>query len=177
MAETRTLARPYAEAVFSLASERKELQQWATMLGLLADVGADERISTLVGDPRISKEHVTGLLVDICGNQLTADGKNLARLLVENERFHLIADIATQFEQLKADAEGTLEVEAISAFELDDAQMKSISQAMQKKLGREVKLVTKLDKSLIGGVVIRAGDLVIDGSVTGRLRELAAQLN
>ncbi|MDH3672216.1 MAG: F0F1 ATP synthase subunit delta [Gammaproteobacteria bacterium] len=177
MAETRTLARPYAEAIFSLASERKELQQWATMLGLLADVGADERISALVGDPRISKEHVTGLLVDICGNQLTADGKNLARLLVENERFHLIADIATQFEQLKADAEGTLEVEAISAFELDDAQMKSISQAMQKKLGREVKLVTKLDKSLIGGVVIRAGDLVIDGSVTGRLRELAAQLN
>lgn len=177
MAEAKTLARPYAEAVFGLARERDELQRWSDMLGLVADVVADDRIASLIDDPRVTTEHLTGLLLDVCGDHLNEDGKNFVRVLVDNGRVALLPDIVIQFEQSKADAEGVVEVEAVSAFELDDAQMKNIERAMKKKLGRDVKLATRTDKSLIGGVIVRAGDLVIDGSVTCRLRELASQLS
>jgi F-type H+-transporting ATPase subunit delta len=176
MAELETLARPYAEAVFTLAQQQRELQSWSVMLRLLADVASDERIIELVGDPRVSSERLAGLLLDIAGGSLSGDGKNFVRLLVDNERVTLMPAIAAQFERLRADAEGIIEVEASAAFELSEAQIKQITQAVKKRLGREVKLNASIDKSLIGGVVIRAGDLVIDGSVTGHLRDLAAQL-
>ncbi|MFQ5994649.1 MAG: F0F1 ATP synthase subunit delta [Acidiferrobacterales bacterium] len=177
MAETKTLARPYAEAAFELAKERDGLMTWSDMLQLISDIVADERVAVLIVDPRVSKAHLTGLLLDVGGSSLNQDAKNFVRLLVENERLGLLPDIRSQFEELKADAEGIVEVEAISAFELNQAQKKKISQAVEKKLGREVKLTARVDKSLIGGVVIRAGDFVIDGSVTGRLRDLALQLS
>jgi F-type H+-transporting ATPase subunit delta len=177
MAELETLARPYAEAVFTLAKDRGELRQWSEVLRLLAHVANDERIIELVSDPRVSTERLAGLLIDIAGSSLTDDGKNFVRLLVENGRLTLMAAIAGQFERLRADAEGIIEVEASAAFELSAVQIKQIVQAVKKRLGREVKLNASIDKSLIGGVVIRAGDLVIDGSVTGHLRDLAAQLN
>ncbi len=103
--------------------------------------------------------------------------KNFVRVLVEADRVNLLPDVVVQFEQFKTDAEGTVEVEAISAFELDEAHREQIVNAMKTKLGRNVELTATVDKSLIGGVVIRAGDLVIDGSVTERLRELASQLS
>ena len=177
MAEIETLARPYAEAVFALAREQQALPQWAQMLSLLAEIADDERIAALVVDPRVSAEQLTGLLLDIGGANLNEDGKNFVRLLVHNDRITLLPAIAAQFEQLKADAEGVVEVEAISAFALGDEQIRQITQSVQQKLGREVKLHTGVDKALIGGVIIRAGDLVIDGSVTGHLQDLAAQLN
>lgn len=176
MAESRTLARPYAEAVFNLATEHDRLAQWSGMLRLLAEVTSDPRVATLAADPRVSKRHLAGLLLDICGARLNEDGKNLVRLLIENERLELLADITAVFEALRADAEGTIEVEAISAFRLSDKEIQNIAQAVKAKLGREVKLTSSVDRSLMGGVVIRAGDLVIDGSVKGRLHGLAAQL-
>lgn len=177
MAETKTLARPYAEAVFTLAKEGDELQKWSEMLRLLTEVTTDDRIASLTEDPRVTKEYLTGLLLDIGGDRLNEDGKNLIRVLVENGRVALLPYMAMQFEQFKADTEGIVEVEAVSAFELGGAQMKNIEHAMKRRLGRDVKLMGRVDKSLIGGVTIRVGDLVIDGSVTGRLRELASQLN
>ncbi|MFQ6021588.1 MAG: F0F1 ATP synthase subunit delta [Acidiferrobacterales bacterium] len=177
MAETKTLARPYAEAVFSLAKERDELDKWSDMLGLMGSVVTDERVARLTDDPQVTRDYFTGLLLDIGGDRLTADGKNFVRLLVDNDRIGLLPDIVMQFEQFKAEAEGIVEVEAVAAFKLDKGQMANIEHAMKKKLGREVRLTATVDKSLIGGVIIRAGDLVIDGSVTARLRELASQLN
>lgn len=177
MAELKTLARPYAEAVFTLAKDRGELQQWSEALRLLAHVATDERIIELASDPRVSTERLAGLLLDIASGSLSEDGKNFVRLLVENRRLTLMSAIAIQFERLRADAEGIIEVHASAAFELSEAQLKQITQAVKKKLGREVKLNASIDKSLIGGIVIRAGDLVIDGSVTGHLRDLAAQLH
>ncbi len=176
MAEAKTLARPYAEAVFNLAKERDALQAWSDMLRFLTSVSTDARVALIIDDPRSTKDYVTGLLLDICSEHLNEDGKNFVRLLVENDRVSLLPDIVAQYEQLKAEAEGIVEVEAVSAFELDQAQMENIERVMKMRLGRDVRLTTKVDKSLIGGVVIRAGDLVIDGSVTGRLRELASQL-
>ncbi|GMQ76963.1 MAG: F0F1 ATP synthase subunit delta [Gammaproteobacteria bacterium] len=177
MAESRTLARPYAEAVFALARQGSGLVHWSDMLRVMTEVATDERVAALATDPRVSPQHLTGLLLDVGGDTLGHDGKNLVRLLVENERLSLLPEIVEQYEELRADAEGIVEVEAISAFELDQAQAQKIAQAMQQKLGREVRLTTGVDRSLLGGVVVRAGDLVIDGSVKGRLHDLAAQLN
>lgn len=177
MAEIETLARPYAEAVFALAEEQQALPKWSQMLDLLVEVASDDRIAALAVDPRVSPVQLTGLLLDIGGASLSDDAKNVVRLLVQNDRVTLLPAIAAQFEQLKADAEGVVEVEAIAAFELNSEQTKQITQSVQQKLGREVKLHTSVDKALIGGVIIRAGDLVIDGSVRGHLYDLAAQLN
>lgn len=177
MAEIETLARPYAEAVFALAKQQQALPKWSQMLALLAEVASDERIAALAVDPRVSPAQLTGLLLDIGGPNLSEDAKNLVRLLVQNDRVMLLPIIATQYERLKADAEGVIDVEAIAAFELSSEQIKQITQSVQQKLGREVKLRTSVDKALIGGVIIRAGDLVIDGSVRGHLHDLAAQLN
>ncbi len=177
MAEIETLARPYAEAVFALAKEQQALPKWSQMLRLLAELCDDERIAALAVDPRVSPAQLTGLLLDIGGANLSEDAKNFVRLLVQNDRVMLLPAIAAQFERLKADAEGIVEVEAIAAFELNSEQIKQITQSVQKKLGREVRLHTRVDKALIGGVIIRAGDLVIDGSVRGHLHDLAAQLN
>ncbi|MDX1488267.1 MAG: F0F1 ATP synthase subunit delta [Acidiferrobacterales bacterium] len=177
MAEIETLARPYAEAVFALAKEQQALPKWSQMLGLLAEVASDERVAALAVDPRVNAAQLTGLLLDIGGASLSEDAKNLVRLLVENDRVVLLPAIAAQFERLKADAEGVVDVEAIAAFELNSNQIKQIAQSVQQKLGREVTLHTSVDKTLIGGVIIRAGDLVIDGSVRGHLYDLAAQLD
>ena len=177
MAELETLARPYAEAVFALAQEQRAPQPWSAMLQLLADIASDERVVELANDPRVSSERLSALLLDIASDKLNEDGRNFVRLLLENGRMTLMPAIASQFERLRAKAEGIIEVEARAAFELSEAQKKQIAQAVRVRLGREVKLNASVDTSLIGGVVIRAGDLVIDGSVAGHLRDLAAQLN
>ena len=107
----------------------------------------------------------------------SSDGENLVRLLQDNHRIALLPEIAHQFEQLKAEAQGYIDAEVVSAFDVEPAQMKSISEALRRRLGREINLTSRVDKSLIGGVIIRAGDLVIDGSVRGRLYSLATYLN
>ncbi len=177
MSEQLTLARPYAEALFQLATEHKELDKWSDMLALMATAAADTRLITLSQDPRLARARFTQLFLDICGRALNSDGENLVRLLQENRRITLLPEIAHQFEKLKADAQGRVDAEVVSAFEVEPAQMKSISEALKKKLSREINLTSRVDKSLVGGVIIRAGDLVIDGSVRGRLRALANYLN
>ncbi|MHB8453332.1 MAG: F0F1 ATP synthase subunit delta [Acidiferrobacterales bacterium] len=177
MSETPTLARPYAEAVFRLATERSELDKWSGMLSLAATVAADAQLAVLSDDPRIARARVTQLFLDVCGHGLNQDGANLVRLLQENRRIGLLPEIARQFEHLKAGAEGRVDAEVVSAFELEPAQLKTIAAALKKKLGHEINLTSTVDKLLVGGVIIRAGDLVIDGSVRGRLRALASYLN
>ncbi len=177
MSEQSTLARPYAEAVFRLAKERNELGPWSKMLALAASVAADAQLIELATDPRLPRARFTQLFLDVCGRGLNKDGENLVRLLQDNRRIAVLPEIAHQFEQLKADAENRIDAEVLSAFDLDAAQLKSIAAALKKKLGREINLVSTVDKSLVGGVIIRAGDLVVDGSVRGRLRALASYLN
>ncbi len=176
MSEQSTLARPYAEALFGLAMERKDLRKWSAMLAFMASVAADTRLASLAQDPRIDRAQFTRLFLDICGDGIDHDGRNLLRLLQDNHRTGLLQEIAHQFEDLKAEAEGSVDAEVISAFEVEPGQLESISGALKKKLGREIKLTSRVDRSLIGGVIIRAGDLVIDGSVRGRLRTLANYL-
>jgi F-type H+-transporting ATPase subunit delta len=177
MAETKTVARPYAEAVFQLAQQTDELSRWSERLALLAGVAVDDDIAQLAKDPRVPRERLAGLLLTICGDRLGPNGENLVRVLAENRRVPLLPQIHALFETLSAEAEGRVEATVISAFALDTTQKQNIEQTLKRKFGREVNLTAEVDKDLIGGIVIRAGDLVIDGSARGRLRALASKLN
>ncbi len=193
MAEKQTAARPYAEAVFALARERDALQAWSETLARAAAVARDEGMARLAANPRVERARFLGLFLDICGdvpgrtsvagdrmsgatNRLSAEGANFIRLLVENRRLALLPEIAALYENLKAEAEARIEATVVSAFALDTAQRKGIEQALQRRFGRAVQLTTEVDRQLVGGIVIRAGDLVIDGSVRGRLAALASEL-
>ncbi len=177
MAEKKTLARPYAEAVFRLARESKALNKWSQGLRTAAAIAADKQMSALIDNPRVSRERVIGLFLDILGRELNKEGVNFIRLLTDNRRLTLLPEIAELFEQLKAEAEKVVAAEVISAHPVSAEQIKQIGMALKKRLGREVQVVSKINPGIIGGMVIRAGDLVIDGSVTGRLRALSSYLN
>lgn len=175
MAERLTLARPYAEAVFKLAQEDNDLAGWSNVLKTLALVAADDGMKQILLNPQASDEAVFGLIVDIVG-KLDAKPENFVRVLLENSRLVLLPEISKLYEAHRAQAEASLDVEVISAIKLDDKQEKSLASALEKKLGKKINLTSAVDKSLIGGVVIHAGDLVIDGSVKGHLGDLASQL-
>jgi F-type H+-transporting ATPase subunit delta len=174
--ERATLARPYAEAVFRLAREKKALAGWSEMLKLAAAVAADPQMTRLVDNPRVPRTRFVEFFLDVCGKKLDADGANLVRLLTENHRLALLPEIAALFEALRAEAETRVEAEVVSATAVSADQLKTIAAALKQRLGREVTLATRLDPSLVGGIVIRAGDLVIDGSVRGKLVALATHL-
>lgn len=174
--ERSTLARPYAEAVFRLARERKALAAWSDMLGLAAAVARDPQMNRLVDNPRVPRERFVAFFLDVCGKKIDKDGANFVRLLAENRRIQLLPEIAALYEELRASAESRIEAEVVSAVAVGADQLETIAAALKKRLGRDVNLATRIDPSLIGGVVIRAGDLVIDGSVRGKLKLLATHL-
>jgi F-type H+-transporting ATPase subunit delta len=172
MAEKTTIARPYAQAIFELAQSRKELPLWSQMLQLAAAVAADKRVAALLDNPNLDKAQVVKLFLDICGDKLNPQAQNLIRLLVENGRMDVLTEIAGHYEVYRAEAERTVEAQVVSAFPVDEAQKKQIIASLKKRLGREVTLSCTTDKNLLGGAIIRAGDLVIDGSTTGQLAKL-----
>jgi len=177
MLEKTTIARPYAQAVFELAQEEDALATWSEQLDLLVQIAADRDMQSLLGDPRISKAQLESLVLEIGADKLTDTGQHLVKVLISAERFILSAEIRSLFEELKAEAEKVIEVEISSAFPLDEAEKQKLSEAMRLRLGRSVELNTHLDPGLIGGVVVRAGDEVIDLSLRGRLEEMASEFN
>jgi len=176
MAEIQTLARPYAEAVFELAKSSDALARWSEMLAFISAVAADENMQRLSNDPRLDRARFLELFLNICGKNVSDEGANFVHLLLENRRLSLMPEIVSQFEALKAEAEARLEATVVSAFPLEADQIKTLGNALKRKFGRDVNLTAQVDKTLLGGVVIRAGDLVIDGSLRGRLAELAVHL-
>lgn len=175
MAERLTLARPYAEAVFRLAQEDNTLAQWSDVLQSLAMIAGDEKMQDIISNPETDDEALFGLIVSITG-KLEPKMENLVRVLMENNRLLLMPEVAQLYEEQRAQAEASVEVEVSSAIKLDAEQENIIAKALEKKLGKKIKLSSSVDESLIGGVVIHAGDLVIDGSVKGHLDELASHL-
>jgi len=176
MAEISTIARPYAEAVFELAQESSSLGVWSGVLQYAAAVAADRDMLDIIGNANISREQVVGLFADICGKKLSKEGLNLIKLLAENHRLMVLPEISLQFEALKAEAEKTIEAEVIAAYEVSSAQQKKIAENLKKRLGREVTLTCRVDNTLLGGAIIKAGDLVIDGSTQGQIQRLAIEL-
>jgi len=174
--ESTTIARPYAEAAFSRAVETDKLDTWEEMLGLLATVVADDDIAALVSNPRMDGAQLTELMLAIGGGRLTDEGQNFVRILVENKRLGVIGDISDMFGEMKSAQEGALDVVISSAFPIKPAQEAQLVEALQKKLGREIRISSEEDPELIGGVRIRAGDLVIDGSIREQLNRLSNEL-
>lgn len=172
MAEIQTSARPYAQAVFELAQGQDELESWSKALAALSEVVAMEAVQALLDNPRVPDEALAGVLLEACGDAFDQRQQNLLRLLVENGRLELAGAIAERFEELRAEAESRIEVEVFSAVELDSKHKQVLSGALAQRLGREVVLNCKLDPDMLGGAVIRAGDLVIDGSVNAELEHM-----
>ena len=177
MAESTTLARPYAQAIFELASANNALAHWSDVLNNLIEMMHQEMVASITDSVKVSKKQLISILHDIAGNQIDDQGKNLLSLLIDNGRLDLLPEIKAVYEVMRADAESTVEAHVTTAFELDQAQSDQIASALKAKLGREVKIVTTVDKTILGGAIIRAGDLVIDGSVTGRINKLGQSMN
>ncbi len=177
MAEKRTIARPYAQAVFDLAQKQQDLAKWSGVLALLATIAGDARMQSLINNPKVSDEQLRGIFFEIGGDQLDQQGKALVEVLIENRRLDTLPEIAELYEDYRAEAEKLVQAEVISAFPVSDEQQSAIAEALQRRLGREVSITGKTDPALIGGAIIRAGDLVIDGSVTGHLDRLSQTLS
>jgi F-type H+-transporting ATPase subunit delta len=171
--EATTIARPYAEAVFGNAVDSGKLQAWSEMLSLLSGIVSDSQLAGIMTDRRLDGDQLTQLLLDLGGDGLSEAGQNFVKLLVENDRIAVLPDIAAMFERLRSEHEGAVDVVIESALDIDPTQEKVLAKALERKLGREVRLSSEPHPELIGGVRIRAGDLVIDGSVQGQLAKLA----
>jgi F-type H+-transporting ATPase subunit delta len=176
MAERTTTARPYAKAIFALARKGNTLAATSTSLIRAAEVVVDPRVHALLGSPHVTAAQLAELVTGVVGSSLDEYGRNFVSLLAQNRRLGFLPEIAALFEQMKADVENAVDVEVVAASQLTPDQESRYVAALQKKLGRSVRLHTKVDGSLLGGAVLKAGDLVIDGSIKGRLERLATEL-
>jgi F-type H+-transporting ATPase subunit delta len=176
MAELNTIARPYAEAVFSLADQAAGLTEWSAMLDALAQVARSERIRGALVDPTLSAPQLAGIILGILAGQLSAECENFVRVLAENRRLEALPEIRMQFEALKNEREGVVEADIRSALELDAAQVADLVARLEKHTGRKVKAKLSLDRELIGGVKVVIGDKVIDASARAQLTALANAL-
>lgn len=182
MSDIETAARPYSKALFELAGEQDSLQLWSDVLQLAALVASDEDMQTLISSPSIVASQLSELFVSVLtaaqdAPEINQQVKNLVALLAENGRLLALPAIHTGYETLKQEAEGSIEVQVLSARKLTAKQQKEMAENLRKRLGKDVNITAEIDQSLIAGAVIRAGDLVIDGSARGRLNKLTSVLN
>ena len=176
MAELTTLARPYAKAAFEHAQAHQQLASWSAMLGLAAAVSQDGTMQRVLKAPRLTGADKATTFNEVCGDKFDAQARNFISVVSENGRLDLLPEIAAQFELYKAEQEKSVDVEVTSAFALSTEQQDKLAKVLNARLSREVRLHVTEDAALIGGVVIRAGDLVIDGSVRGKIAKLAEAL-
>jgi len=176
MADTSTTARPYAKAVFEIAQSSGELGPWSDMLSLLAAISADKSMQAFASSPTNTSSQVADLVLDVAGDKINDGAKNLVKLLAENRRIETLPDIAALYEMQKAEAEGAVDVEVTSVEPLTEDHKQKLGASLRQKLGREVRMSFSQDASLIGGALIKAGDLVIDGTIRGRLEKLSGAL-
>lgn len=170
------LARPYARAVFELAKSQGDYQRWSDSLALMAAVVGNDTMRALLDNPQLTRGGATDLVTRACGEDIGEGEKNLLNMLAENDRLSQLPMIATLYSQFRDEAEGTVEAEVISAQPLSEAQKTAIASALKQRLGRDVQLNCSVNEDLVGGAVVRAGDLVIDGSAVEHLRQLSSTL-
>lgn len=176
MAERATIARPYAKAAFEYARDAKSFAEWSQGLQMAAEIVADPRVAALSKNPQCGAADLANVVTDVAGAKLDAGMQNFVRVLAENHRLLLLPEIAAHYEELRSEVENTVDVEVVSAIALSGEQKDKLSQALSARLKRKVRMHTAVDAALLGGAVVRAGDLVIDGSLKGRLQRLATDL-
>ncbi len=177
MAEKTTIARPYAQAIFESAKEKGQMAKVADALKIAAVAISDPKLAFIIGDPNVDDDKIIALLIEMCGDRAGDEVKNFFKLLGEFNRLNVLSEIADLFESYRAEEESTVEAEVVSAVKLNEAQKTEIINGLKKRLDREVTLQCSIDKSLLGGAIIRAGDLVIDGSITSQLNKLGQTLS
>ena len=176
MAEIATIARPYANALFDLARDGDALDEWSKMLDVLLGVVEDEKVEIYLEAPENSAREKALRLSELCGEEIDDRARKLLLALAEHDRLNLLSEISKQFESLKAEAERLLAVRIQSARDLSQSQIESLSDALKRRYGKEISLEIDVKSDLIGGAVITAGDMVIDGSIRGKLNKLRDSL-
>jgi F-type H+-transporting ATPase subunit delta len=175
MAELSTIARPYTKAAFENAREQKTLDQWSGALALAAQTVADKQVASLLGNPALASDQKAELILAVCSDT-SEQFQNFVKVLAENNRLLVLPEISSLFDRIKAEQQKSVEIEVTSAFKLTKEQQTKLAQALGKKFDREVNISSSIDKALIGGMVIRTEDLVIDGSIRGKLAKLSEAL-
>lgn len=176
MAELVTIARPYAQAVFELAKDKGQLAQWSEMLRFVAQVWGNDRVQAALANPKFTKDDIERLLLGICGERLDGVARNLLMILVRNDRLPALPHIVGLFEQLRERYENIVEASVDSAFPLSDQQLASLVASLERHTGRKVQATVAVAPELIGGVTVKIGDDVWDGSVRGQLNNMATAL-
>jgi F-type H+-transporting ATPase subunit delta len=177
MAELTTLARPYAKAAFEFAIDAKQLAEWSQMLGFAAQVVSDTSMQQLLTSPHLTKEDQKDAMLKVCEDKMSAEGVNFIKLLALNGRLLALTEIEILFNFLRSEFEKTIDAQVTSATELSEQQITQLKEKLSAKLGRKVEVGVDLDTDLLGGLIIQAEDLVIDGSVRGQLTKLSDTLN
>ena len=174
--DTTTIARPYAEAAFEVARADGNLNDWADGLSLLGAIVEDPQLAAQIGNPGATPAQLRDLIFAVAGEGLSLHLQNLVRLLAENKRLIVLPDIARLFAQMKTAFDGLRHVEITSAYAVSDDDRTALAERLKAHFGGDVELTVAEDPNLIGGIKVRAGDIVIDGSVRGRLERLSNNL-
>ena len=175
MAELTTIARPYAKAAFDFAIEQDAVDSWAEMLTFAALVSENETMQPLLAGSLASTK-LAALFISVCGEQVNVQGQNLIKVMAENGRLGILSTVSLLFAEYRNELAKEVEADVVSATELSSEQQQQISVSLEKRLARKVKLNCSIDASLIGGAIIKTGDLVIDGSIRGKLSRLSDKL-
>lgn len=176
MSELATLARPYAAAVYKRAKETGSAEKWSENLAFIESVLSDPQVSALIRHPKVSDDQKSALMREFCQEKTSSEVVNFLNLLVYNKRLTLISEIVRLYEVLKAEDEGYVEVDVTTAYALSKEVKSHLTTSLENKLGKKVHMNVAVDKSLIGGVLVRAGDKVIDGSIRGQLKHMQKTL-
>lgn len=177
MAEIATIARPYAEAVFSIAKEENDLVGWSSRLALVQAVNADAEMIRIANDPAVSKDALSTVFLNVCGEKIGVVASHFIRLLIDANRLDILPEVVTQFEQLKAKQGGLKAAAVVSAFPLTPIEIKALTARLADKFGGSVEVSLEVNPDIIGGVIITLGDEVYDASVRGKLQDMANTLN
>lgn len=175
MSNLTNIARPYAKAAFDFAIEQNALASWHQMLFFAAQVAKDEQVVAYIGANGMADKQAN-LFIQVCGEQLNEHGQNFIKVMAENHRLLALPEVFTAFADLKAEYEKEIDVTVVSATTLSSSQQEKLVAALSQRLARKVKLHCSVDPAVVGGMLIKAGDMVIDGSVRGKLDRLATAL-
>lgn len=171
-----TIARPYAKAIFELALLQQQLDQWSSILRLLAIIASDSAVMTIIHHPAVTAEQLVALLAKIGGTALNEGAHNLLRVLAQHKRLSLLPEINVLYEIQRAEQQKMVVAKVTTAMPMSEIQQQHLVKALQRRLQREITLEIILDSSVLGGAIIRVGDLLIDGSLRGKLNRLSSMI-